>query len=118
MDEVTVTVPLDLVEAYEEAWGEYCRMDEDGAEPGLKYQDVNEAGYGVDATALSLAQRVVRAARAEEGGVDLLPEENISLTVGLSQIRRGDTVMENIAAMCVLALGRITGRFDYTQELD
>ncbi len=45
---------------------------------------------------------------------ELTPAEACALTVGLAQVLRGDTVTPNIAALCVLALARITGKHDYT----
>ncbi len=47
---------------------------------------------------------------------ELLPGESIALTVALAQVRRGETPPPNTAAVCVLALARITGRHDYTQD--
>ena len=46
----------------------------------------------------------------------LLPAESIALTVALSQLNRGDAVPRNTAAMCIMALARITGRQDWTKE--
>ena len=40
----------------------------------------------------------------------LEPVESMALTVALAQVGRGEPVMENVAAACVLALARITGR--------
>ena len=50
--------------------------------------------------------------------LDLLPAESMALTVALAQTLRGDTVPPNTAALCVLALARITGRHDYTEGHD
>ncbi len=50
--------------------------------------------------------------------MELLPAESIALTVALAQTLRGDDVPPNTAAMCVLALARITGRHDYTADDD
>ena len=44
--------------------------------------------------------------------VELLPNEWLALTVGLAQIRRGDTAHPNAAAICILALARLTGEYD------
>lgn len=46
-------------------------------------------------------------------GGDLLPAERIALTVALRQLNRGDDVMPNIGAACILALGRLTGRVSF-----
>lgn len=50
--------------------------------------------------------------------VDLLPVESIALTVALAQVQRGDAPDPNTVAMCVLALARLTGRHDWTEETD
>ena len=49
---------------------------------------------------------------------ELLPAESMALTIALAQTQRGDPVYPTTAAMCVLALARITGRYDYTTEAD
>lgn len=49
---------------------------------------------------------------------DVLPAESIALTVALAQVRRGEDPDPNVAAMCVLALGRLTGRYDWTAEAE
>lgn len=46
---------------------------------------------------------------------DLLPAESMALTVALAQVRRGDTPEPNTAALCIYALARIAGRFDWTE---
>jgi len=46
----------------------------------------------------------------------LLPAEAIALTVALAQIRRGEEPMPNVSSVCVLALARLAGRYDYTQD--
>ena len=43
----------------------------------------------------------------------LLPVESIALTMALAQLHRGEQVTEGIAAMCVLALGRVARGIDY-----
>lgn len=48
--------------------------------------------------------------------IELNPAEKIALTVGLDQVRRGDQPTPNVASVCILALGRITGRYDYLAE--
>ena len=48
--------------------------------------------------------------------VDLRPHESVALTVALSQLRRGDDVTPNVAAVCIFALGRLAGRVDYDAE--
>ena len=47
---------------------------------------------------------------------DLLPVESIALTVALAQVLRGDDPDANTAAMCVLALARLTDRHDWTAK--
>jgi len=47
---------------------------------------------------------------------DLLPAESMALTVALAQVRRGESPAPNIATACVLALGRVVGRYDWIQE--
>ena len=47
---------------------------------------------------------------------DLLPAESIALTVALAQVRRGDTPEPNVSALCVLALARVAGRYDWTED--
>lgn len=49
---------------------------------------------------------------------DLLPAESMALTVGLAQVLRGEIPSPGIAAVCVLALARLTGRHDWTREAD
>jgi len=44
----------------------------------------------------------------------LLPAERAALTLALSRVRRAETLSPNVVAICVLALARITGRYDYT----
>ena len=48
------------------------------------------------------------------GWVGLHPAESMALTVALAQVRRGDDPEANVTAMCVHALARLTGRFDWT----
>ena len=48
---------------------------------------------------------------------DLLPAERIALTVALAQVQRGDPVPPNTAAVCVLALARLTGKHDWTKRV-
>ena len=45
---------------------------------------------------------------------DLLPAERMALTVALAQVTEGRELLPNVGAMCVLALARITGLYDYT----
>jgi hypothetical protein len=47
----------------------------------------------------------------------LLPAEAIALTVALAQVKRGEVATPNVATMCILALARLDGRYDYTQEI-
>jgi predicted nuclease with TOPRIM domain len=42
------------------------------------------------------------------------PTESVALTVALSQVLRGDDVPPNTATVCVLALARLTGKYDWT----
>lgn len=49
---------------------------------------------------------------------ELLPTEHIVLTAGLAQVLRGEAPDGNVAAMCVLALARLTGRHDWTDQVD
>ncbi len=46
----------------------------------------------------------------------LMPVESIALTAALGPIKRGEEPGENTALMCVLALARITGRHDWSQQ--
>lgn len=48
--------------------------------------------------------------------LDLLPAEKIALTVSLAQILRGEGPGENTGALCVLALARLDGRYDWTKD--
>lgn len=47
---------------------------------------------------------------------DLRPHESMVLTMALAQLHRGDEVSQNIAAVCIFALGRLTGRVEYDAE--
>lgn len=49
---------------------------------------------------------------------ELLPAESMALTVGLAQTLRGEAPDGNVAAFCVLALARLTGRHDWTAEAE
>lgn len=51
-----------------------------------------------------------------EGGQPLLPAENVALTVALAQVDRGAELGPNTAMVCVLALARLAGRFDWTAD--
>ncbi len=48
--------------------------------------------------------------------IKLEPSESAALTVGLSQVLRGEEPMPNVASMCILALARVTGKHDWTTE--
>lgn len=48
--------------------------------------------------------------------VELLPAESMALTVALAQALRGEQPMQNVSLMCVLALARLTGKHDWTQD--
>jgi hypothetical protein len=68
-----------------------------------------------------LSARVLRQLERREAQLDalqmaLLPAEAIALIVALAQVRRGEEPMPNIASVCVLALARLTGKFDYTKD--
>ncbi len=52
----------------------------------------------------------------EQATPELLPVESMALTVALAQTLRGDEPDANTAAVCVLALARLTGRHDWTAE--
>lgn len=52
----------------------------------------------------------------ERSHTDLFPAEQLALTASLGRILRGDDPLPNTAAMCVLALARITGQHDWTKE--
>ncbi len=45
----------------------------------------------------------------------LLPVESLALTVALAQIEWGDTADDAAATRCILALARITGRYDWME---
>ena len=69
-------------------------------------------GLAVDAVMGLLATARTRPTAPAE----LLPAESIALTVALAQVRRGDEPDPNTAAMCVLALARLAGRHDWTED--
>lgn len=46
--------------------------------------------------------------------VRLLPAERMALTVALAQVTEGRELLPNVGAVCVLALARISGLYDYT----
>ncbi len=47
---------------------------------------------------------------------ELLPAENLALTVALAGVLRGEHPSANPAIVCVLALARLTGKHDYTAD--
>lgn len=47
---------------------------------------------------------------------DLLPAESLALTVALAETLRGEEVTPNIATVCVLALARLDGRYDWSAD--
>ena len=49
---------------------------------------------------------------------ELFPAESVALTVALAMVLRGEAPLQNTAAMCVLALARISGRHDWTKETE
>ncbi len=46
--------------------------------------------------------------------IKLLPAESMALSVGLSQVLRGEAPTTNVASVCILALARVTERHDWT----
>lgn len=48
----------------------------------------------------------------------LTPAEKMALTAALWRARRGEEPLANTATLCILALARITGMYDYTKEPD
>lgn len=46
----------------------------------------------------------------------LKPAEAIALTVALAQVLRGEEPTPNIATVCVLALARLIGKHDWTDD--
>lgn len=49
---------------------------------------------------------------------DLLPAESIALTVAFAHYKRGEKPPENVATMCVLALARLDGRYDWSKATE
>lgn len=47
---------------------------------------------------------------------ELIPAESLALTVALGQLHRGEQITENVAVVCVLALGRLAGRVSYDPD--
>ena len=47
---------------------------------------------------------------------ELLPDESMALTVALAQVQRGEDPSPNTAIVCVWALARLDGRYDWTAE--
>lgn len=88
----------------------------------LRDENATLTAYQTDANLLivQLRKRATEAReclRVEAGGAvttELLPIENMALTVALAQVLRGDDPPPNTAATCVLALARLTGRHDWT----
>lgn len=52
-----------------------------------------------------------------DNGITLTPAESIALTAALTRTQRGETLPPNTATVCVLALARITGRHDWTEDV-
>jgi hypothetical protein len=46
----------------------------------------------------------------------LTPAENMSLTVALEQVKRGEVPTDNVASLCVLTLARLCGKYNYLEE--
>lgn len=71
-------------------------------------------------TVQELENCVLRAFEAHDNetgarqSIELLPAEKIALTVSLAQILRGEG--QNTGALCVLALARLDGRYDWTKN--
>jgi hypothetical protein len=55
---------------------------------------------------------------SDRAAIDMLPAESMALTVALAQVLRGEAPQRGTAAVCVLALARLTGRHDWTEEAD
>lgn len=47
---------------------------------------------------------------------ELLPAESCALAVALAQVLRGETPGPNTTHVCVLALARLAGKHDWTNE--
>lgn len=47
---------------------------------------------------------------------ELLPVESMALTIALRRVQEGEPVADNTTAVVVLALARLTGRYDWTAE--
>lgn len=47
---------------------------------------------------------------------DLLPGESLAVTVAAEALRRGEAPTPNVAIVCSMALARLMGLHDYTQE--
>lgn len=74
------------------------------------------ASCGLDYADHLEAERVVTISiKAPEAG-ELLPAESIALTVAFAQVQRGETPSGNTATLCVLALARLAGRHDWTDQ--
>lgn len=48
--------------------------------------------------------------------VTLHPAESIAVTAALGPIKRGEAPPENTALMCALALARLAGKYDWTDQ--
>lgn len=74
--------------------------------------------YAIAKTGSSIFQRRALTAEAElrkrEHVPSLLPAESLALTVALAQIQRNEPPEPNGAVVCVYALARLTGRYDWT----
>jgi hypothetical protein len=47
---------------------------------------------------------------------ELLPVERIALTVALAQVLRGEQPASGGASTCILALARLTGKYDWMND--
>jgi hypothetical protein len=47
---------------------------------------------------------------------ELIPHESMALTLALAQVQRGEFPSPKVATMCVLALARLEGLHDWTEE--
>lgn len=97
----------------------------DQASDPVGYQQCAYAGRFGDPVPVAPADGVtevpsalVPAASDRGARVDLLPAESIALTVALSMLLRGETPPANTSSMCILALARLDGRHDWTEEVD
>ena len=46
----------------------------------------------------------------------LMPTEALALKVALAQVKRGEEPLPHVSTMCVLALARLVGTYDWTTD--